>query len=311
MIAARTIEERAQYARVIASFAAGPNVALAAPMACPVLGDKSIVERLRNLKMAQESSPRRRLAARALLFGGALALPMTASISYAEANLADAAEDPVETPAPPAPLAPVAPAPPAWSLEIAPQSPQAPQPPAPPDAPNEHQVQNTTVDPDEANAGRAEPGKTDSKDRQKKTAWLAPHEIDFEGMPLMSEAERAEMTMRVRESMAESEAVFAELRRDIKEIKAETALAEMERSPRTIVKMSCDDASNEVSSSKVLADGTTIVTICQKRIMEHALNGLVEARASIAHNSKIEGKMRSDILLQLDRQIREWRSRSR
>jgi beta-lactamase regulating signal transducer with metallopeptidase domain len=86
VIAASTSEERAAYARLIAGFATGaelaPRAALAAPMACPVLGEKSIIHRLRSLSMSH-MSPRRRLAGRALLAAGVLALPLTASISYA------------------------------------------------------------------------------------------------------------------------------------------------------------------------------------------------------------------------------------
>src|SRR5690606_6307672 len=91
-------ETRAAYGQVIASFAAGPRVALAAPMACPVLGDKSIIHRLRSLTMS-EITPRRRMAGRALLAAGLLALPLTASISYAETM--DLPEPP-EPPAAPA-----------------------------------------------------------------------------------------------------------------------------------------------------------------------------------------------------------------
>ena len=123
-MAGHDLPTRAAYARVIASFAAGPrfamNAALAAPMACPIslgagLGDKSIVHRLRSLTMS-DISPRRRRAARWLLgAGAALALPLTATVVYAGQ---DAPEPPV------APLAPVAPA-----------APQAPEPPVAPEAP--------------------------------------------------------------------------------------------------------------------------------------------------------------------------------
>ena len=114
-------EMRATYAQTIASFAAGPRVALAAPMACPVLGDKSIIQRLRNLTMT-DISPRRRWTGRALLLTGALALPLTASISYAEI-----------VPEPPAaPLAPHAPTPPdpphAAALSVPPVPPVPPAP---------------------------------------------------------------------------------------------------------------------------------------------------------------------------------------
>ncbi|MEO0643638.1 MAG: M56 family metallopeptidase, partial [Pseudomonadota bacterium] len=86
VIAATSNETRALYASVIASFAAGPNIALAAPMACPVLGDKSIIQRLRNLKMTEQSShtKSRKLASRLMLGTAVLALPLTASITYAE-----------------------------------------------------------------------------------------------------------------------------------------------------------------------------------------------------------------------------------
>ncbi len=55
VIAARGAEKRAAYASVIAGFATGPRFALAAPMACPVLGDKSIIHRLRSLTMTDIS----------------------------------------------------------------------------------------------------------------------------------------------------------------------------------------------------------------------------------------------------------------
>ena len=101
---------RATYAQTIASFAAGPKVALAAPMACPVLGDKSIIHRLRSLTMS-DISARRRWGFRSLLLAGALALPMTASVSYAE----DTQEAPEPPEAPQPPEAPEAPAAPEWT----------------------------------------------------------------------------------------------------------------------------------------------------------------------------------------------------
>lgn len=84
VIAVRGAWERAAYGQVIASFASGQRLALAAPMACPVLGEKSIIHRLKSLGMC-DVSPARRRTGRALLAGAALALPFTASISYAEA----------------------------------------------------------------------------------------------------------------------------------------------------------------------------------------------------------------------------------
>lgn len=72
----------------------------ATPMACPVLGETSIIHRLRSLAMPDLSSCRR-LAGRALLGAGLLALPLTASITYAAAEAAVQASEPTP-PAPPA-----------------------------------------------------------------------------------------------------------------------------------------------------------------------------------------------------------------
>ncbi|MGB7371288.1 M56 family metallopeptidase, partial [Erythrobacter sp.] len=106
VVAARPAAIRQAYADLIVSFAAGPKIALAAPMACPVLGEKSIIHRLRSLNMT-ETSTRRRLTGRVLLATGLLALPLTASISYASSDTRVVA--PEAPPAPPAPPAPTSP----------------------------------------------------------------------------------------------------------------------------------------------------------------------------------------------------------
>ena len=107
-MAGRDARTRAAYARVIASFAAGDRLgaggfggtALAAPMACPVLGDKSIVHRLRSLTMSDISPRRRRIGRWTFAIGAALALPLTATVVYA-------GQDAPVAPTPPA--APAAP----------------------------------------------------------------------------------------------------------------------------------------------------------------------------------------------------------
>lgn len=93
VLAGRGAATRVHYAHLIASFAQGPRLALAAPMACPMLGEKSIVHRLRSLTMT-EPSPRRSRLGRLMIGAGVLALPLTATITYA------ASEDAASTPSP-------------------------------------------------------------------------------------------------------------------------------------------------------------------------------------------------------------------
>ncbi|MFM5950853.1 MAG: M56 family metallopeptidase [Novosphingobium sp.] len=82
VLAGREADTRAAYGRLIAAFACNPSPALASPLACPILHEKSIVHRLRSLTMT-EPTKTRRLAGRLLIGAAALALPLTATITYA------------------------------------------------------------------------------------------------------------------------------------------------------------------------------------------------------------------------------------
>lgn len=105
VMAGATPQLRAAYGQLIAAFAQSPRLALAAPMACPVLGEASVIHRLRSLTMS-DHSPRRRQAGRALIASAVLALPLTASLSYAAAD--DLPQPPAARTPPAAPLAPAA-----------------------------------------------------------------------------------------------------------------------------------------------------------------------------------------------------------
>jgi beta-lactamase regulating signal transducer with metallopeptidase domain len=95
VVAGRDSATRAAYGALIADFARAPRTSLAASLACPVVGEASIVHRLRNLTMS-DPTPARRNIGRLLLAGAALALPLTASVTYA-ADPADPATPKVET----------------------------------------------------------------------------------------------------------------------------------------------------------------------------------------------------------------------
>ncbi|VWX55078.1 M56 family metallopeptidase [Novosphingobium sp. 9U] len=97
VMAGRTRRERERYGRLIASFAANSRFALAAPMAGPLTGDKPIIHRLKAL-VRNDVPERHRLLGRSLFAVSIVAVPLTASVTYA----AQEAEDSVLEPAVPA-----------------------------------------------------------------------------------------------------------------------------------------------------------------------------------------------------------------
>jgi beta-lactamase regulating signal transducer with metallopeptidase domain len=304
VMARRGAQEKAAYAALIARFAAAPgtahHAALTAPMACPVLGEKSIIHRLRSLTMS-DLSPRRRMAGRALLGAGLLALPLTASITYAASEAEG--DSVLEAPEPPAPPAPPSP----------PEAPQPPQPPAPPEPPSV-----LLIDPDAPGA----PGDTqvtervwrdaDGKERRvrivtRSTPDSAALARDIEALEGLEKADREAMLADLRASLAEADKALADLPRIIAEAQAEAddARAMAAAAPRVIVRHECKPGTEEVSETTT-RDGTQIVSICQKRIYASAVTGLKEARAEIAADRDMPEETRKQLLRTLDAQIRRW-----
>ncbi|MDC8753482.1 M56 family metallopeptidase [Erythrobacter sp. sf7] len=308
VIARADADERAAYARLIAGFAAGPNLALAAPMACPVLGEKSIIQRLRSLSMSHLSA-RRRMAGRALLGLGVLALPLTASISYA------ASEAQVEAPAPPRP--PVPPAPPA-----APDAPEPPEAPPAPDAPGKVST-FVFIDPDSEAADGEKKTTTvtvtetvqigpDGKERRNRivrragpdgevvTEDLRPSEgLTWEG--------REAMVIELRKGLADADKAHAEAREALRKGLAEAEAARAEAGKqRVVVKIECDREQN-IANVEEGKDGTRTITICQRKNMAAALKGIEQARDEIARSRDLSEDTRKRILKQLDRQIEAWK----
>ena len=116
---ARVLEQsgrdvRAVYGRTIAKSASGHRLGLASP-----LNQKDKIKgRLKMLGQTEKSTLRRRLGAGLVAAGTVISLPLTATITYAEAV------DPADVAVPLAPTAPLAPAAPAAPL--APEEPSAP-----------------------------------------------------------------------------------------------------------------------------------------------------------------------------------------
>lgn len=287
VVAASSPEVRATYARVIASFAAGPSVALAAPMACPVLGEKSIIHRLRSITM-NNPSRRQQWLGRGLMAGALVALPLTATISYADA--------PPEVPAPPAP--PAAPGAP-----LAPAAPEAPAAPATPDADFawEEDVQVNTSDDGKVRTvvlrktREGEPGPGEK--HETRVVWMG----DKQGQ--LSAEEKAEMEREIREAMKEMKADMAEARREIR-----LAFTDMESARGEMVQLDFDcDGALEVSEDKG-AKVPRKVVLCKSDVMASALAGLKAAREAIAKDSSMSDEIRAEVLRSLDEEIKNWKN---
>ncbi|MFL0356415.1 M56 family metallopeptidase [Erythrobacter sp. GH1-10] len=295
VVARKPAEERVAYASLIASVAAGPNVALAAPMACPVLGDKSIIHRLRSLNMS-DTTPRRRWTGRALLGAAALALPLTASITYAEVTAPEVPEAPS---APEAPLAPTAP-----------EAPQAPDAPAPPAQPETAAI--VEIDPGTGETGEWTTEESVLVFRDEDEGEGARTRVEIGKFKVVSDGERL--------SAEEREKLMAELREELEDVdeeiegamkKVERAMVEIHTSDakdggRTVVKMECRGGTDEVATIRMGEGDAKTVYLCQSKVMARALKGLKKAREAIAKDSQIEGEMREEVLRELDRQIAEW-----
>lgn len=299
VIARANAEERAAYALLIARFAtipnAAPNAAITAPMACPVLGEKSIIERLRSLSMSH-SSPRNRIAGGAVLGAALLILPLTASISYAASEAAQVMPEPPAPPAPPE----------------APEAPQPPEAPTPPEPPMAFMFKGTDGEGEgDANVivtERVERGEDGKERKVRIVRRLAP------GQHGLSEAEHAEMEAELREGLAEVDRELATMPRLLEEALAEAEAARGEAlkagsKARVIVKRECPPGSTETAETTEGADGTTMISICERRVYASARNGLQEARDEIASNRDIPEDTRKRILKELDRTIAQWRDK--
>ncbi|MGZ3171860.1 MAG: M56 family metallopeptidase [Croceibacterium sp.] len=293
VLAGRDREVRAAYAGLIANFAAGPRLALAAPMACPIIGEKSIIHRLRSLSMS-DVSPRRRTIGRLLFVAGALALPLTASFSYASAQDNDSHAVPVPpSDAPPAPPLPAAP----------PQVAGVPQPPLPPQPPEAPKIER----------------------REQK--FVLRHDGDHPGeVNDLGPGEHHMMVMRVDGPMsAEQKKHFEEMRKEWEKKGAEwqkmakdhqkMAFAMAGKIPE--VSTDCDKTEGSASRSWTDDSGREHVVICKRIIRDqarmgeqqammaqgHAMMSLRMARNAVAGNDEMSASVKQEVLADLDKEI--------
>lgn len=290
VLASEPAEARAAYAHLIASTAAAPRVALAAPMACPVLGDKSIIQRLRSLKMS-DTPASHRIAGRLIIGAALVALPLTATITYAAAN-------PAEAPEARAAIATAAPAIAPLALMTAAQ-----------DEGEKKVVGKIEMEIEEDVSGedgentvvirkviKDEDGKERVEVRKRKFVHPEGHKMSKEEMDAHMERMRAEM---------------ADMKHEMKDMDKKMAHAmklafDHGEHGRTVVKSECRGGPDDVARVETGADGERTVYMCQARVMAKALEGLKQARKAIAENPEIKGEMRAELLRELDGQIANW-----
>jgi hypothetical protein len=227
-------------------------------------------------------SPSRRRLGRWLLAGGALTLPLTASISYAAAAQ-DSVVESVDVDASEAPSAPQAP--------VAPEAPQAPEAPRAPDAPRiERHVYKIHREGDHADKGE--------------------HRMFVMRDGAFSDAQRKhfeEMSREWAKKGAEWQAKSGEWEKMAKQHR-QMALAMAEHMP--VVSTDCDKAGGSASRSWTDDSGRQHVVICERIIREQARMaqgqasvGLRMAREAIAHNAEISASVRDQVLAELDQEI--------
>ena len=268
----------------------------------------------------------RKMASRLMLGTAVLALPLTASVTYAEGMVPQPPAPPaVTTIAPPAPPAPPAP----LLTAFAQSAPEAPEPPVPPlGNAAEKGVSIITIDPETGETKSVEAGAQTTKFKVKgNDVTVVSSYVDDDGKKAksrykqvkvintgerLSDEEREEIMREVREELAEADQELREVQVHLRDIqKSEEWAAYAKSKGQTVVRMSCDSSSDDVATTTTKDDGSTEVMICQSRIMAHALEGLEQARAAIADNREIQGKMRKDILKEIDQQIKNWEKDAR
>lgn len=291
VIAGKGKQERATYAQVIAGFAAGDDLVLAAPMACPVLGEKSIIHRLRSLTMSDISTGRRRLGIAAITTT-ALALPLTASISYAHA------EEPAAPPAPPeAPAAP-----------RAPDAPLPPAPPAPPEAPG-LEGEHVFVHLDEDGSGERHVLMR-RFDREFDASLQGLGEDEIAEIMAEVEADLREVDREMAEHREERAHVMMEARRaqaDARRVRAEAERARAHAGRERAHAFAMADFERDCDDESVIehenVDGQRIAIVCQRFATAAALDGIRAARQALQSEGALPLGVLEEVLRGLDEQI--------
>lgn len=301
VMAGRDREVRARYGRLIASCAAGTRLALAAPMAGPLGGDKPIIHRLKALAR-KDVSPARRVLGRSLFAMAVVTVPVTATVSYAAMDEADAAD---MAAVPEVPAVPAVPEAPQQSAAEVPEVPAAPEPPAPPKWDSGDVEAPAPLAPPARPAPPAPPAPPAAAYK----AWIGEaREREIERRAAEAERQAAEAERRAAEAMARAPQVEESVTRGGKKVIRITR-KDQSGKQRITQEMILDEdcpADQRHERRTVGKDGSTSVVICTgvpKAAMTAAVSALKSARQAIVSNRDLDEQTRAGILADLDHDI--------
>jgi beta-lactamase regulating signal transducer with metallopeptidase domain len=303
VMAGRSRAVRARYGRLIASMASGTRLGLAAPMAGPLSGEKPIIQRLRALA-AQDVTPARRLLARSLFALAIVAVPATATVSYAAMDEAEPAHDALANrtvaATPRQPAVPAAPAVPATrdiapdfadeaNIPKAPEAPEVPEAPEPPEAPEWSVAAPVPPVPPVPPA----PMRLSAQHAAISEAQAARISADAQRMAARAVARATRVV----------ESVSADgKRRTIRIVQKDGGVS----MTQTMVLDS--DCPADRSRPANGASGTRVICTGEPAAAKYtAINALRTARESIAANAALGTDIRAEILADLDREIADAR----
>lgn len=313
-------EVRARYGRVIASFTAGTRLTLAAPIAGALAGEKPIIQRLRALS-TMDVSPTRRVMARSLFAFAVVAVPCTATVTYAAMDDQDvpvvpeapteALYVPGDAPAPAIPAAPAVPS--SHEAEAWPVPPEPPQPPAPqtmsvPEAPPVPWSAATA--PQQFGGLGVPPAPPAPPPTPVPPAPPAPP--SHESMDAVRRAAtrdyRAAMAERMRNVPVVEQTTSADGRIQTIRILHKTEGGRRQVQKTITIDSTCPADRKPASGGNPEATSKHVCTGAPRQAMNAAIQAMSSARASVASNRALDAMVRDQIVAELDKEMAATRA---
>jgi beta-lactamase regulating signal transducer with metallopeptidase domain len=313
VMAGRDRETRARYGRVIASFAAGTRLTLAAPIAGALAGEKPIIQRLKALATA-EISPGRRVMARSLFAFAVISVPCTATVTYAAMDERGGAE---ASDVPPVPV----PAAPSASLQYGGDDFEVPSPPQAPEAPQIPEVPEAVAVSDAPWVSAAVPPPPAAPVPPAPLGRVPPAPPVPPEPPQFLERDRQAADRQA--ARADYRAVMANALRSVPKVEQSTTADGKIQTIRIVQKgeggrreirqsitidSTCPADRQRSASRNREGSATHVCTGAPLQAANAALRGISTARASIARNQSMSSSLRSEILAELDSELADVRA---